>query len=374
MKKIIAMLLALIMVMAMVACTANNDSNVEDNNANNDAQNEVKQDDAQTEPETKNEEPAVEADPDTNKLVLYTSAGASEYELIVGLFNEKYPDIEVEIVSGGSGELASRITAEKEAPYGDVMMGGGNTTYRGIEDCLEAYESVEAANIFSEFMPEDHLYTPCYINVNAIIVNNTLLAETGVTVDGWESLTNEALKGNISFASPADSSSALEVIVNMLAAMNGTGNIEDGWAFVEKFVANLDGKFASGSSAAYKNVVNGEYAVGLCNEDKVISYMKDGADVSPVYAKEGITLRTSNIARIKGGANAKNAKLFIDFVVSLECQTAMEAQINVRPVRSDVPMTTEGRIATADLVQLTYPDVKSSELKTKFQDILTSIG
>lgn len=374
MKKIIAMLLALIMVVAMVACTANNDSNAADNNTNDNAQNEVKQDDAKTEPEIKNEEPAVEADPDTNKLVLYTSAGASEYELIVGLFNEKYPDIEVEIVSGGSGELASRITAEKEAPYGDVMMGGGNTTYRGIEECLEAYESVEAANIFSEFMPEDHLYTPCYINVNAIIVNNTLLAETGVTVDGWESLTNEALKGNISFASPADSSSALEVIVNMLAAMNGTGNIEDGWAFVEKFVANLDGKFASGSSAAYKNVVNGEYAVGLCNEDKVISYMKDGADVSPVYAKEGITLRTSNIARIKGGANAKNAKLFIDFVVSLECQTAMEAEINVRPVRADVPMTTEGRIATADLVQLTYPDVKSSELKTKFQDILTSIG
>lgn len=374
MKKIIAMLLALIMVVAMVACTANNDSNTADNNTNDNAQNEVKQDDAKTEPETKNEEPAVEADPDTNKLVLYTSAGASEYELIVGLFNEKYPDIEVEIVSGGSGELASRITAEKEAPYGDVMMGGGNTTYRGIEECLEAYESVEAANIFPEFMPEDHLYTPCYINVNAIIVNNTLLAETGVTVDGWESLTNEALKGNISFASPADSSSALEVIVNMLAAMNGTGNIEDGWAFVEKFVANLDGKFASGSSAAYKNVVNGEYAVGLCNEDKVISYMKDGADVSPVYAKEGITLRTSNIARIKGGANAKNAKLFIDFVVSLECQTAMEAEINVRPVRADVPMTTEGRIATADLVQLTYPDVKSSELKTKFQDILTSIG
>lgn len=376
MKKIIAMLLALIMVVAMVACASNEPKQDDAANTNNDAQNEVKADDNKPadEPEKKEEEPAVEADPDTNKLVLYTSAGASEYELIVGLFNEKYPDIEVEIVSGGSGELASRITAEKEAPYGDVMMGGGNTTYRGIEECLEAYESVEAANIFPEFMPEDHLYTPCYINVNAIIVNNALLAETGVTVDGWESLTNEALKGNISFASPADSSSALEVIVNMLAAMNGTGNIEDGWAFVEKFVANLDGKFASGSSAAYKNVVNGEYAVGLCNEDKVISYMKDGADVSAVYAKEGITLRTSNIARIKGGANAKNAKLFIDFVVSHECQTAMEAEINVRPVRADVPMTTEGRIATADLVQLAYPEVKSSDLKTKFQDILTTIG
>lgn len=312
-------------------------------------------------------------EPDTNKLVLYTSAGASEYELIVNLFNEKYPDIEVEIVSGGTGEMASRINAEKAAPYGDVMMGGGDTIYRSIADCLEAYRSTEADNLFAEFMPEDNLYTPCYINVNSIIVNKTLIEELGVEVTGWESLCDERLKGKVSFANPADSGSALEVIVNMLAAMNGTGNLEDGWAFVERFLINLDGKFASGSSAAYKSVVEGEYPVGLCNEDKTISYMKDGADVYAVYAKEGITLRTSNIALIKGGANPKNAKLFIDFVVSQECQTAMEVGVNVRPIRADVPMTTEGRVPTEDLVQIAYPEVNSSEIKATFQDLLTSI-
>ena len=73
----------------------------------------------------------------SGNLVLYTSAGATEYELIVGLFNEKYPDIAVEIVTGGTGEIASRINAEKAAPYGDVMMGGGETSFRGIEDCIE---------------------------------------------------------------------------------------------------------------------------------------------------------------------------------------------------------------------------------------------
>lgn len=309
---------------------------------------------------------------ESGSLVLYTSAGASEYELIVGLFNEKYPDIEVEIVTGGTGEIASRINAEKAAPYGDVMMGGGETSFRGIADCLEPYKSTEADALFAEFMPEDNLFTPCYVNVNAIIVNKSLIAETGVEVTGWESLCDPKLKGQISYANPADSSSALEVIVNMLAAMNGTGNLEDGWAFVTRYVENLDGKFASGSSAAYKAVVAGEYPVGLCNEDKAISYMKDGADVYAVYAKEGITLRTSNIGVIKGGANQENAKLFVDFVVSKECQTAMEAGVNVRPSRKDVPMTTEGRIATSELVQIPYPVVESADIKTKFQDVMTS--
>jgi len=312
------------------------------------------------------------ASAEAGKLVLYTSAGATEYELIVGLFNQKYPDIEVEIVTGGTGEIASRINAEKAAPYGDVMMGGGETSFRGIEDCIEPYKSAEADVLFAEFMPEDNLFTPCYVNVNAIIVNKTLINELGVEVTGWESLCDPALKGKISYANPADSSSALEVIVNMLAAMNTTGNTEDGWEFVTRYVENLDGKFASGSSAAYKAVVEGEYPVGLSNEDKVISYMKDGADVYAVYAKEGITLRTSNIGIIKGGANAENAKLFVDFVVSAECQTAMEAELNVRPSRSDVPMTTEGRVATSELVQIPYPVVEASDIKAKFQDVMTS--
>ena len=315
---------------------------------------------------------ALAEDPDTDKLVLYTSAGASEYELIVKGFKEKYPNIEVEIVSGGTGDMASRIRAEAKAPYGDVMMGGGNTIYRGIEDCLVPYKSVEADNLFQEFMPEDNLYTPCYINVNSIIVNKTQIEKLGVTVDGWESLCDPALRGKVSFANPASAGSALEAVVNMLAAMSPTGKVEDGWDYVSRFVENLDGKFASGSSAAYKNVVEGEYPVGICNEDKTITYMKQGADVYAVYAKEGITLRTSNIALMKGGANPKNAKLFIDYVVSKECQTAMEAVVNTRPIRGDVPMTTEGRKPTEEIVQIAYPEVDSDEIKTRFQDVVTS--
>ena len=54
----------------------------------------------------------------SGKLVLYTSAGASEYELIVGLFNEKYPDIEfVGLVESGaeSNTAAANLAATIQA-------------------------------------------------------------------------------------------------------------------------------------------------------------------------------------------------------------------------------------------------------------------
>lgn len=368
MKKVLSVLLVAVMALSLVAC-----SNQQTPAAAT----------TPSEPTPAEAAPVAEATPEpepaepvqTKSLVLYTSAGATEYELIVQLFNEKYPDITVEVVSAGTGELASRITAEKDAPYGDVLMGGGATTYMGIADMMEPYVTANTDKLFPEFLSDTGLWTPCYINVNSIIVNKTLLSKLGVTVDGWQSLADERLKGNISFASPADSSSALETLINMMTAMAPTHNPADGWDYAQKFLENLDGKLAASSSAAYKSVVEGEYAVGLCNEDKSISYIKAGADVDVVYAKEGITLRTSNIALIKGGANNYNGKLFIDFVSSAECQTAMESELNVRPARSDVAMTTPGRVATAELVSLAYPsDVDSSEIKTKFQDVWTSIG
>ncbi len=313
----------------------------------------------------------------TQSLVLYTSASTTEYELIVKLFNEKYPDIEVEIVSAGTGELSSRIVAEAANPSGDVLMGGGVSTYEGIADLLEDYSSENLGDIFEEFKPASTKWTPCYINVNSIIINNSLAEELGVTVDGWESLTNEALKGRIAFADPSASASALEQLVNMLTAMSTTDTPDGGWEFVERFLKNLDGKISSSSSACYKGVVEGEYAVGLTNEDKAVSYLSAGADVSVAYPKEGITLRTSNIGIIKGGANGYNARLFVDFVTSKDCQTQMESQLYVRPVRKDVPMTTEGRVATDDLVSLAYPTEWAAEnsdsVKVKFQDTWTSI-
>jgi len=309
---------------------------------------------------------------DDNVLVLYTSAGASEFELIVDLFTAAHPDITVEIVSGGTGELASRITAERANPQGDVLMGGGATTFIGIADMMYPFESRYVNLLIQDFVPDDNLFTPVYVNLNSIIVNRGMTEAMGISVQGWECLLDERLRGNISFASPAESSSALETIINIMSAMSPTDDFLDGWDFTEQFLRNLDGRLASSSSAAYLNVVQGEFAVGIANEDKTITYMQAGADVYAVYAQEGLVLRSSNIGIIRGARNLENAKLFIDFVVSFENQTAMESGLHVRPARLDVPMTTVGRLSTDELHVLPYPPgVVAADIRRDFQDMWT---
>ncbi|UZQ85631.1 extracellular solute-binding protein [Thermoclostridium stercorarium] len=312
----------------------------------------------------------------TNVVVLYSSASTTQNELVQRMWEERYPNVRLEIVSAGSGELQNRIIAEANNPQGDVIMGGSYAVYSALSDYLTPYVSPNVEDCIPEFRSTNDKFTAIQINVNTIMVNNQLLNELGVTVDGWESLTNPALKGKIIFADPSSSSSGREQLINMMTAMSPTGKPEDGWDFVKKFIENLDGKISSSSSAIYTGVANGEYAVGITNEEKVIEYMINGADVSPVYAKEGITLRTSYCGIIKGCKNEYNARLLVDLLTSKEYQQAAAEELYQRSVRSDVNFSLEGIPATTELVSIEYPtdwvEENSDLIKEKFQELWTS--
>lgn len=74
-------------------------------------------------------------------------------------------------------------------------------------------------------------------------------------------LLNPELKGKIVFADPQASSSSFEHLVNMLYAM-GTDGQPNGWDYVREFCKQLPNGCVNSSSAVYKGVADGEYAVG----------------------------------------------------------------------------------------------------------------
>ena len=57
-------------------------------------------------------------------LVLYSSMTDNDIDNLIEAFNEKYPDVEVEVVNGSAGELEARARAEKDNPQGDLQWGG----------------------------------------------------------------------------------------------------------------------------------------------------------------------------------------------------------------------------------------------------------
>ena len=211
--------------------------------------------------------------------------------------------------------------------------------------------------------------TPFSIIVNAFMTNKT--QAKGVVVDSWESLLNPALKGRIAFADPAKSSSSLSQVINMLHAM-GNGNPDNGWAFVEKFAKQLNGKLLGSSSNVYQMVASGEYATGITNETNAVKYVASGADVTVTYPKEGNIVLADNIMLIKNAKNAANAKKFIDYLTSKEYQQGMEG-VGLRTVRSDVTQKNFPALSTIPTIQenAAWMEKNAASVKEKFQDLFT---
>ena len=95
------------------------------------------------------------------------------------------------------------------------------------------------------------------------MINTDLIGD--IEVNGYADLLNPELKGKIVFADPQASSSSFEHLVNMLYAM-GTDGQPNGWDYVREFCKQLPNGCVNSSSAVYKGVADGEYAVGLTFE------------------------------------------------------------------------------------------------------------
>ena len=268
----------------------------------------------------------------TDKLVIYCPHPLTFINPLVSEF-EKQSGIKVEVVAAGSGELLKRVESEKANPLGDIFWGGSLGTMKPKANLFENYTSANEDKIQQAFKNTEGSLTRFTDIPSVIMVNTNLIGD--MKMEGYEDLLNPKLKGKIAFSDPSKSSSSYEHLINMLYAM-GKGDPEKGWDYVKALCANLDGKLLSGSSAVYKGVADGEYAVGCTFEEGGAKYVADGAPVKLVYMKEGVISKPDGVYVIKNAKNMTNAKKFIDFITSKDAQTIIVQQLHRRSVRDDI--------------------------------------
>ena len=329
MKKILALILALVMVLSLVACGAKEEAPAT----------EAPQAAA---PEAAPEAPAEKTPEDyTGSLVVYSPHDADPLNAGVALFQAAYPNINVEVIAAGTGELCQRVVAESENPQGDVLWGGGADTLAAYVDYFAPYVCANDDVIGDAYKDAADLWIGESPLPMVIIYNKTLIDEADVPTT-WEGLCDEKLKGQIAYASPAKSGSAYTQLCTMLFSQP---TLDEGWAMVEKFIANLDGKIQDSSGNCHKLVAAGEYAIGVTIEKSAVLY-NDNPDIGYIYPAANSAV-PDGVALIKGCPNEENAKLFIDFVTGMDCQVDQNVNWKRRPVRSD--LAPEGLCALSEL-------------------------
>ena len=359
MKKILALLLALVMVMGLAACGGDAPAATEAPKADAPAA------EAPAAPEAP-EAPAEKKPEDyTGNLVVYSPHDADPLNAGVALFQAAYPNINVEVIAAGTGELCQRVVAESENPQGDVLWGGGADTLAAYVDYFAPYVCANDDVIGDAYKDADDLWIGESPLPMVIIYNKTLIAEEDVPKT-WADLCNENLKGQIAYASPAKSGSAYTQLCTMLFSQP---SLDEGWAMVEKFIANLDGKIQDSSGNCHKLVAAGEYAIGVTIEKSAVLY-NDNPDIGYIYPAANSAV-PDGVALIKGCPNEENAKLFIDFVTGMDCQKDQNVNWKRRPVRSD--LTPEGlcELSTLDLgdYDFAYAATNKEAIVEKWNDL-----
>ena len=288
----------------------------------------------------------------------------------VNLFMETYPNVKVEVVAAGTGELCNRIAAESANPIADVLWGGGADSLAAFKEHFAPYVCANDEFIGAAYKDPDGLWIGESPLPMVLFYNKDLIEKDGMAIpETWEDLTKPEYKGKIAYCLPSKSGSAYTQLCTMIL---GHGGKEDGWDFIKKLYDNLDGKIVDSSGKCHKMVADGEFYVGLTLEKSAVQYKND-ASVGFIYPKDGTSAVPDGVALVKGCPNEENAKLFIDFVTSKECQTEQSQNWGRRPVRSDMEVG-EGMAKLEDIVLVDYDfDWVANEKETiieHFNDIM----
>ena len=337
MKKLVAILLAGLMTLAMAACGGSPAPSAAGSGS----------------PSASGEAPV-----GGGELVIYTPITDAEIERVVYSFEEQY-GVTVKIISGSVGECMARVQAEIDNPQGDVVYGG--LTYSSLSaypGCFEEYVSVNDSKLPESFQNTNGYITGFTTQLEVLVTNNDLLQKLGVEVKGFDDLLQPQLKGKIIYADPTSSSNAWNLLLAMLIAHGGYES-DEAWEFVAKLIDQLEGTISSSSSAVFRTVNDGEYAVGLTYEEVVADLLNDGSTtVTMVYPQEGTLAVPFYSAVIKNAKNMDNAKLFIDWIISDEMQ-AGAAHGTARPANLSIPVTCP-HMADISTIKVIYEDQEAT--------------
>ena len=289
-------------------------------------------------------------------LVIYNAASPEMGEDLIKAFNGKYPDIKVEIIRAGSGELLTRTKAEASRPQGDIIMAIAKENLEIIRDLLQPYKVHEDA-AFPDNVKDtkENKYYGFSFNIQAFIIN-TDVVPLEKAPKCWKDLGEEKWGGKIVLANPALSGSAYAQLFQMVQLY--------GWDYVN--AVRKVSTFVPKSSLVYTFVGRGEFPIGVTGEGNVFVEKNKGNTVAPVYPCEGTGLRFDASGIIKNGPNPGNAKTFMDWLTTKEAMTiCSQAPHFRRMARPDVPPP-PGLEPSSEIKFFPYDAMKASESRESY--------
>jgi iron(III) transport system substrate-binding protein len=298
-------------------------------------------------------------------LVVYSSVDEENANRILSAFTEA-TGIQVQMVFLSSGPALSRIEAEAARPQADVWFGAPSENHidaksRGL---TQPYVSPHADALIGEFKDAEGYWHAIYTNPLAFGVRADVLAERGLEVPrSWADLLNPGYEGLIQMPSPQASGTARAVVFTLIEIMGE----DEAFAYMADLNANVQTYTQSGTAPSGALGL-GETVIALQFSPGFLKLVDEGFPVEVVFPSEGVGYEVASMSILEGATNLEEAKALVDWMTSVEGQTALAAEKTYfLPIRGDVSAG-EGIPSLAEINLVSYDPTFASEQRERLVD------
>ena len=248
------------------------------------------------------------------------------FEPVFKLFQQRY-GVEVGFTGARGRENYDRILSEQRAGrhVADVMSTGA-TSMNSLKwkGALVPYLPPNLKDIPDAFRDRDHVLIPVYLNIYGILIN-TALVKRDEEPKSWKELLDSKWKGKILADDPRGA---------------GGGNVwftvvykTFGKSYVDA-MARQEPQFRPQYLENEKALARGEFPIYVPAMAGSMARLK-GAPVKWIAPSDGATYALISQGLIKNGPHPNAAKIWVNFQIGPEAQTAL-AEGGNSPLRSDV--------------------------------------
>ena len=228
-----------------------------------------------------------------------------------------------EYVRLSTGEALTRIRTEAKRPQAALWLGGPAIEY-GSAAPLGLFEPYPPNIDFAIEPPnrdKDWRWTGIYFGVIGFASNKAFLKKKGlVPPASWADLLAPAYKGQLSYAYPYTSGTALMIVLGAVAAMGE----EPAYAYFKALDQQVHHYTKSGS-ASVNQVGLGEIGVGIAFAQDIQSKGIDkGYPIELSFPKEGTGYEIGGVGLLRNGTAPELGKKLIDWILSVEAQEHFE--------------------------------------------------
>jgi iron(III) transport system substrate-binding protein len=265
------------------------------------------------------------------KVAWYASVDVKVAERIKKAFVAHYPKIDVEVERSGSERVFQRINQEYQSNIHNVDVVNSSDASHFLfwkqQKWLAAHTPPDAAKFSTQYRDPDGMYFAWRASLDCMAYNTNLVKESDAP-KSYAELLDPKWKGKLVKAHPGYSGTSLTGTYALVKVL--------GWDYFEKLSKNGVQQLQS-TTAPPKTLASGERAVMVDgNEYNIFIEMNAKSPVKPIYAKEGTPFVTSPTAIFAAAPHPNAARVFQNFLYTVEVQQILVDTGGQRSVHPDV--------------------------------------